>query len=101
MGPPRSGGTVRGPCQSLKDLQANAFGVFQHLIVPETQHAKALLFEIHCPSLVVGNIDAMLPAIDLNDEAMPEADKIYNVVIDRLLAAEFVAREMPHSEKAP
>ena len=96
-GPARSAGRVRGRGKDFQNLQANALGIFQHLSVPEAQNAEALFLEMSRPAYVVVEIDAVLAAIDFDNEAMGKADEIGDVMINRLLAAEFVTRELPRS----
>jgi hypothetical protein len=66
--------------------------IIQHLIIPEPQHAKPLIFK---PSLtdLVGFAGRVLAAIDFNDELLCKADEIDDVSPDWLLAFEFESCE--------
>jgi hypothetical protein len=75
-------------------------GVLQHVIIPELQHAKPLIFEPSGP-LLVGHTIGMLAAINLDNEMFLEADKIDDVFSDRRLALELRASKAMRAEKIP
>jgi hypothetical protein len=52
--------------------------IVQHLIIPEPQHAKPLIFKPLVAALI-GVAASMLAAIDLHDQALRQTDKIDDV----------------------
>jgi hypothetical protein len=82
--------------KSEHDRFENALGVLQNVIVPESQHSKTFPLEPSRPALIVLGLTRhiVLPAINFDDEARPEADDIDDVVPDRLLAAKFVSLKL-------
>src|SRR6185312_273475 len=80
--------------QRRNDPFQYAFEILHHFVVPESQNTKAVRFEAPRPLLLVLVGIAVLAAIDLDDQAVLEADEIDDIAFDRLLPAEFGANLM-------
>ncbi|KZC18475.1 hypothetical protein RHOFW104R3_36315 [Rhodanobacter denitrificans] len=93
---------VRGRAgDDLQNHPEHAFDIHQCLIVPETQHAVSLGLQIPGAALVVPDLFRMLAAIQFNDQHGLTANKINDVMIDLMLAAEFVAIQLPVAQMEP
>jgi len=71
-----------------EDCIPNAFDIFQHFVVPETEDPVTVINEpliADCVASVIG----MLATIDLDDEPFLSTDKIYDIRTDQLLTHEF------------
>ncbi len=78
----------------------NAFDIFQHFIVPETQDAVAMLDEpsiSHSVAVAIG----VLASVDLEDELFFSTNEIRDVRSDRLLTHEFESAERARTKVAP
>ncbi len=71
-----------------EDCIPNAFDIFQHFVVPETEDPVTVINE---PLIAdsVASVIGMLATIDLDDEPFLSTDKIYDIRTDRLLTHEF------------
>jgi hypothetical protein len=60
------------------------------IVVPEAKHSESAAFEpLIAQSIALRMLsEIMLAAVDFNDEAMPQADKIHDGSTTRRLAAE-------------
>ena len=74
-----------------------------NLMVPKPQHPQALLLQPGSSLLVMRLLRRlrMLAAIDLNHQAMLQADKIQDVRTQWMLSAEFGASELAVAQVAP
>jgi hypothetical protein len=85
---------VRGLCRKrcCEDRIPNPFDIFQHFIVPEAEHAIAMLSEPSIPRgvpLVFG----VLATIDLYRKSHLSTGEIDDIWSDRFLAHEFKSGE--------
>jgi hypothetical protein len=69
--------------QIRRDAVRDAFGVGQHIVVPETKHAVAVRFQ-HCAAWRI-RLFAVLPAIDFDDQLGAMAREIGDILTDRNL----------------
>ncbi len=94
------GGERWGRRRCREDCLPNAFDIFQHFIIPETQDAVAMLDE---PSVTHGVAAAIgvLASVDLEDEPFFSTNEIRDVRSDRLLTHEFESAERARTKVAP
>jgi hypothetical protein len=85
----------------LADGLQNAFGIHEHVAIPETQHAKACLLKPLRPMLVGLDLISVLPAIELEDESNVVSDETRGVFQDRLLPKEFHPLESAIAQISP
>jgi|GEM_PF-6005675 len=85
------------------DCFEDAIEVFQHLIVPESEHLVALRLEILCAALVgfALCLFVMLAAVQLDYQARLEAEEVGNVGFDGLLAAELGTLDLAVAQARP
>lgn len=86
--------------QHFRQPGTNALGIRQHLVVPEPDHPPTLSFQPRSALPILFAI-RMLTAIDLNGEFLLETGQIQDKRTDRMLAAEFVAIQLPCSQQRP
>ena len=86
--------------QHPEDCFDNAFGVRQHVVVPESNDAPTVFFENLC-STRVGFVVGMLTAISFNDEVMLGAGEIDDEIADRMLPAKPVAGQTAIAQNRP
>ena len=65
--------------QSAHDRLEHAVDVFEHLIVPESQHAVAVSFQIGAPLQFICRDFCMLAAVEFNNEAFLQAAEVNDV----------------------
>jgi hypothetical protein len=75
-------------------------GVLQHLIIPEPQYAKPLIFEPTGPP-AVGFVVGMLAAIDFDNEVFLEADEVDDIFSDHCLSLELCPVETMRAQEIP
>jgi hypothetical protein len=75
--------------------------VLQHVAVPEAQDPIAAQFEPSRARPVVGDVLAMLAAVDLDQQPMRQACKIDDVGSDRHLTAKAIAADLTISQLPP
>lgn len=85
------------------DAFDDCFRFLKNLIVPKTKHPKACYLKEARSLIVCTSCFRMLPPIKFDDQLSFQADKIENIVAERMLAAKlhaklFAAQELP--EKA-
>ena len=73
----------------------------QHIIIPEAQYAIAARLDHPRPRIIVFACIQVLSTIELDDELRRDTDKIHDVFSDRVLATEFMIRQMLVSEVMP
>jgi len=76
----------------------DAFGVGQHLVVPEAEDAVALGYEEVGPG---GRVEGVLAAIELDDQMKFETDEVDDIRSDAMLATELGAIELSRAQMAP
>jgi hypothetical protein len=71
----------------------DAFDIPHHIVVPESQHGEPLISKILVPHRVRSTAggEAVLTAVDFNDQACRKASEVDDKVIDGHLAAEMKA----------
>jgi hypothetical protein len=81
--------------QCIEDRLHDVVGAFEHVVVPETHHAKALSFKPSGTSRVqrVSPIVAMRVAVDFDHQVCAEADEIDDVCANRMLTSELESQE--------
>ncbi len=82
----------------LGDGVVDAFGVGQHLIVPEAEDAVALGFEEPGSRR---RVESVLAAVELDHQMLFETYEIDDVGTDGMLAAEFDAVQLTRAQQAP
>ena len=92
------GGAVR--IHRCIDCQENARHVFQHVVIPEPQHAIAFGFEISRTHFIGGAV-GMLTAINLDDESSLMTGEVGEERTDRRLAPEMMLLEGRLSQMLP
>ena len=83
---------------NLPNLPHHRLGSAENVVIPEAQNAIALFLQPLSAARVVLNLLCMLTAIDFDDDAALEADKIDDECADWLLAAKFDAGQLAPSE---
>jgi hypothetical protein len=79
----------------LQDLFEHGLQLRQYIVVPEPEHAKAVLPQNGGTAFVVVRSLSMLTAIEFNDEPRFQADKINDETGDRQLTPELELTEAP------
>ena len=97
--PPSRKGVVSGKCQLAADDFENAFGVFENLVVPETDHAIAKTFDARR----AGRIDLrrMLTAVELEDEPCGAAGEVGDMPTNQALTDELRTIELTGAQMKP
>jgi hypothetical protein len=78
-----------------------AFGIFEHVIVPESNDTIAARFEPAGSLVIPLLVRRVLATIDLDDELRGGAEEIDNVGADRLLSSKTKAIELSASQPHP
>src|ERR1041385_2439590 len=77
----RRRGTFAAAC--IEDRQANPIPIGEHLRVPEADHAITETHEMLGPSLVVGDLIAVLTTVYLDDQQGLRAEEVDDVRLQR------------------
>lgn len=85
----------------LSDLLQHGVEIGQYLIVPETQDPIAVVGQPRRPTLIDLNLTDVVPAVNLNDNAVFEATEVHNVAANGMLAPELGAVEPPITQMHP
>jgi hypothetical protein len=75
--------------------------MIQHLVVPEPQHLKALLHKPLIPPAIISLLFLMLAAINFNDQAALQTNKINDVGTNGHLATESNTGDLPLAQMLP
>jgi hypothetical protein len=75
--------------------------VLEDVPVPEPEHAKALRLQAPGADRVVRDLDIVLTAVDLHDQTSGRTEEVYDIAIDRDLAAPLPAGEPAASKGGP
>src|SRR5689334_19639316 len=69
-----------GRLQCHVDRCEHAFNIAVDVVVPEAQHFESVAFETLVAQSIAPRVlfEIMLAAVNLNDEAMPQADEVHN-----------------------
>ena len=94
-------GWVCWSMQPLPNRLEDTIEVIEHLVVPESQHAKPCLLQKRRAYSVGLDIFRVLAAVQLDNEPSFQADEIHDVVTERVLAPEFAAIKLPSAKTAP
>jgi len=92
---------VRGSADGGQDHFQDTAEILDHVIIPETQHAPAMLLK---PSRAVGLIlgdRAVLTAVEFDDQRSFLADEIDDVPSDRYLASELKSGQLSVPDLRP
>ena len=85
------GSFVAGDGYCFGDADEHAFGIAQHIIVPETDHGVTELLDLARP-LNVGQVVSVLPAINFDHQSQTAAGEIGNIITDPELACKLNAK---------
>jgi hypothetical protein len=84
-----------------KSLLEYTVEIFQHFVIPESQHSKSVLFE-DCGSMVVlRHAIGVLAAIELNDQPCFDTCEVNDVSGNRQLSAELEVAQAPPTQMCP
>ncbi len=84
----------------MQDLLQHPFGPAQNIVVPEPNNPPAVTFEPRRPPRIVSAV-SMLAAVEFDDQASLNADKIRNESTNWVLATELVAVQLPIAHQRP
>ena len=87
--------------QNHPDLLLDRFDLLQHLVIPESQHAKSGGLQQLRASLVIFCMFAMMTPIDLDNHLVIQTDKIKDKIAKRMLSAEFASRDLASTQNLP
>jgi hypothetical protein len=79
----------------MHDHLDDAVDVPHDVRIPESQHAITLGFQLRSPLSILRGQFRMLAAIDLDDQSFLDAQKVYDVVLERRLAAKLLIPDLP------
>ena len=99
---PAEGGRV-GCAQRIVDSGQDPAEVSIDIIVPESQHAKSLTFEMTVALYVTLGVFVfvVLPAVNFDDQPMLDADKIQDSVVPWRLSPEMKSPGSPGTQMHP
>ena len=83
-----------------QDRQAYAVDIRQHFVVPDMDRRKTLPLEMQISDFVAPR-PGVLAAIHLDDQPCLEADEVEDVAVERHLAPEFQALQLPAAQRLP
>jgi hypothetical protein len=86
--------------QLCEDILQNAGWLLQHVVVPVTRDPETF-GDQDCVSGCISRGGRVLTAVDLNNEALLEANEIENEVLKGDLSTKFKEREPPVPEQSP
>ena len=66
-----------------------------------SKHRESLRYEPSVTMFVIGNVTSMLPAIDLDNELLRQADEIDDIFAKRLLTTKLAAKYTTTSQLSP
>jgi hypothetical protein len=90
-----------GDCRErFQDHVANAFDLFEDLIIPETQGPKPQLAQMGIALDIPGGV-RMLASIHLDNQSSLDTDEIGDEGADRALAPEPVPSKLPMAQASP
>ena len=87
----------------FQDFCHDAFGLLQHVVIPEAQDAVALVLQKQAALLVVGLLVGVLSAVQFDFDNQPDfrGGKIGDVTANNVLAAEFDAVQLSTAQVSP
>ena len=87
--------------QRLCDAGKDAFQIPQRLMIPESDDSESVRFESRGSRGILLDFFRMLPAVDLDNQAMSQATEIHNVIADRMLTAKLRTAETLRAKLLP
>jgi len=90
---------VRGRGQGRLDRRPDTIEILQHIVVPEAKDTKALTLQKFSSTRVA--LGRVLPAVDLDDQALLGAEEVRDVAIDLDLPTELEAVHLAVAENVP
>ena len=87
--------------QRFIDRVDDGIDLRQHSAIPESQHPIALVAQEAIPIGVIGRIDDMLTAVQLDDQRSLQTHEIADIATDGLLPAKLEAAQLPPSQVLP
>ena len=85
----------------FQDFCHDAFGLLQHVVIPEAQDAVALVLQKQAALLVVGLLVGVLSAVQFDNQPDCRGGKIGDVTANDVLAAEFDAVQLSAAQAPP
>jgi len=85
------------------DPLQHALEISINIVVPKTQDSEAVTLKVLIPAAVLRGmfVETMLPAINFDNQTVPEAHKINNISVARRLAAKMIATCPPRTQMNP
>jgi hypothetical protein len=81
--------------QALGDRLHHAVNIVKHVVVPKSQDGETLRPKPGIPLIVTLRLCSVLSTINLDNQSVPQTDKIDDILSQRLLAPKFVAIKLP------
>ena len=97
----RERGWGRGCFDGLPDSFEHAFRLIHHFVVPETQHSEPLPGQPRITFAIIGDLIAVLAAVEFDHQGAFETSKIDDVRAEWLLTLEFQAEEAVGAQEVP
>src|SRR5437879_4268464 len=90
-----------GCAQRLHYHVIHSLNILQHIVVPESQHAKSRGFQSPRPHVVSTFHGCMLTTIHFENKSRVHANEVKNKIEERMLAAEFVSVHLTSTKHVP
>jgi hypothetical protein len=87
--------------QRLKDAFEHCFSALEHLVIPESNHAKAATREILRPLEIFDHRVRVLTPVELNDQSRSNANEVHDESTDRDLSAEAITTQSAMAQVVP
>ena len=87
--------------QGIEDYFQHRCGLFEYLVVPESQHSKALQLDIAVTIRIIRVTLEVLSAIELDDQVGFETGEVDDVASDRELPAKAISSKLTAPEVSP
>ena len=84
----------RGEGEGDKYFIYHTFDILHDIRIPEPYHSISLTLQILCPDMIILGRFNMLTTVYFYDESFLEADKINNIIPNRLLSSELYPVEL-------
>ena len=85
----------------FEDPIQNAAGIFENLVIPETNNPKSFPFKTFGASLVFELLDCMLTSVKFHNQLSFQTAEIGDIRSDRLLSPEFISEKLPGTKQPP
>ena len=86
--------------EDLQNPRTDTVPVLHDLVVPEAQNPESLTGEKSRADFITFGV-CVLPAIDLDDERMREANEVHDITADRLLSTKLGSSQLAAAEEVP